>query len=113
MTGTASQIEWAEQIRPRVDAEFHRVANAFRSTASLQQEREREDTLAVVAILEEKRLEVMANDRAGYFIRNWQELTDQVRQAIAADSRYQSIKANRKLRRHGIPEQAGIQSRQA
>jgi hypothetical protein len=30
MTGTASQIEWAEQIRPRVEAEFHRVAGALR-----------------------------------------------------------------------------------
>lgn len=36
MTGTASQIEWAEQIGSRVDDEFHRVANAFRCAASLQ-----------------------------------------------------------------------------
>ena len=98
MTGTASQIEWAGQIRPRVDAEFDRVANAFRSTASRQGQPDREDTLAVIAILEEKRLEVMANDRAGYFIRDWQEITDQVRRMIAADGRYQAIRANRKER---------------
>lgn len=98
MTGTASQIEWAEQIRPRVDAEFQRVASAFRVAASNQRERERDDTLAVIAILEEKRVEVMANDRAGYFIRNWQELTDQVRQLIASDGRYQAIRANRETR---------------
>ena len=95
MTGTASQIEWAEQIRPRVEAEFHRVANAFRAAASHQGQRDREDTLAILGILDEKRIEAMANDHAGYFIRNWQELTDQVRQAIASDSRYQAIKANR------------------
>ena len=27
MTGTPNQIEWAEQIRPRVAAEFDRVAH--------------------------------------------------------------------------------------
>lgn len=98
MTGTASQIEWAEQIKPRVDAEFQRVAGAFRVAASKQRKQQREDTLAVIAILEEKRVEVMANDCAGYFIRNWQELTDQVRQSIASDGRYQAIRANRETR---------------
>jgi len=99
MTGTASQIEWAGQIRPRVDAEFDRVRNAFRSTASHQGQTDRDDTLAVIAILEEKRAEVMANDQAGYFIRDWQELTDQVRRMITADGRYQTIRTNRELRR--------------
>ena len=98
MTGTASQIEWAKRIRPRVDAEFTRVAGAFQSAACKQKDPDRMDTAAVIAILEEKRVEVMANDRAGYFIRNWQELTDQVRQMIFADSRYQAIRANRETR---------------
>jgi hypothetical protein len=98
MIGTASQIEWAGQIRPRVDAEFDRVRNAFGSTASRQGQPDREDTLAIIAILEEKRVEVMANDKAGYFIRDWQELTDQVRRMIAADSRYQAIRVNREIR---------------
>jgi hypothetical protein len=61
--------------------------------------KERLDTRAVIAILEEKRVEVMAKDQAGYFIRQWQELKDQVRQMISQDSRYQAIKANRVLRR--------------
>ena len=30
MTGAPSQIEWAEQIKWQVDAEFDRVPNAFR-----------------------------------------------------------------------------------
>ncbi len=63
-----------------------------------QTEQDRADTLAVIAILEEKRVETMANDHAGYFIRNWQELTDQVRQMIAADARFGAIQANRKSR---------------
>jgi hypothetical protein len=38
------------------------------------------DTEALIAILEDKRAEVMAKDQAAYFIREWQELRDQVRQ---------------------------------
>lgn len=98
MTGTASQIEWAGQIRLRVDREFERVASAFRSAASRQTNPDRDDTLAVIGILEEKHAEVMANERAGYFIREWQELTDQVRRMIAADVRYRAIRANREKR---------------
>jgi hypothetical protein len=99
MTGTTSQIEWAGQIRPRVDAEFRRVENAFRLTAAGQGPQDRADTLAVIGILEEKRRETMAHDRAGYFIREWQELTDQVRRMIASDTRCQAIRAGREARR--------------
>jgi hypothetical protein len=98
MTGTASQIEWAEQIRPKVDAEFDRVAKAFQAAASNQGERDRADTRAIIAILEEKRLEVMEQNQAGYFIRDWRELNDQVRRMISGDSRYRAIKAGRKAR---------------
>ena len=99
MSGTPSQIEWAEQIRPRVDAEFDRVAKAFALVAGNQEEHARTETQAVIAILEEKRAEVMANDKAGYYIRDWQELGDQVRQMIGRDSRYQAIKAGQVARR--------------
>jgi predicted ABC-class ATPase len=95
MTGTPSQIEWAEQIKPRVNAEFDRVAKAFAAVAGNQGEQARADTEAVIAILEEKRAEVMARNHAGYFIRDWQELNDQVRRLIGQDSRYQAIKARR------------------
>ncbi len=64
----------------------------LRSQAARQTETQRADTLAIIDILEEKRAEVMTNDCAGYFIKNWQELTDQVRQLIAADSRYQAMR---------------------
>jgi hypothetical protein len=100
MNGTACQIELAEQIRPRVEAEFQRVAGALRSASLRQSETDRRDTLAVIAILEEKRDETLSNDRAGYFICNWQEMTDQVRKMIAADSRFEAIQAGRELRRH-------------
>ena len=99
MTGTVAQVEWAEQIKTRVSAEFDRVAKAFTAACRNQAEPDRADTQAVIAILEEKRTEVMANDRAGYFIRGWQELSDQVRQMIARDSRYHAIKTNRAARR--------------
>jgi hypothetical protein len=100
MTGTASQIEWAEQIKPHVNAEFDRVSKAFQAAASKQSEQDRMDTRVIIAILEEKRVEVMGNDQAGYFIRDWRELNDQVRQMIARDSRYEAIQAGRKARLH-------------
>ncbi len=99
LTGTPSQIEWAELIRPRVNAEFARVAKAFGAVAAHQTDANRLETLTILAILEEKRSEVMANAEAGYFIRYWQELSDQVRQIIARDPRYKAIKANRPPRR--------------
>ncbi len=98
MTGAASQIEWAEQIKPHVNAEFDRVAKAFRAVASKQTEQARSDTRAIIAILEEKRVEVMGQNNAGYFIRDWRELNDQVRRIIAQDSRYRAIQAGRKTR---------------
>lgn len=98
MTGTTSQIEWAELIKPRVKAEFDRVAKAFQTVAGGQSGRAQIDTRAVIAILEEKRKEVLAKDKAGYFIHDWQELTDQVRRIISADPRYEAIRARRKAR---------------
>jgi hypothetical protein len=95
MTGTQSQIEWAEQIKPRVDAEFDRVARALTEAAGDKSEQVRADTQVAIEIIEEKRAEVMANDHAGYFIRDWQELTDQVRQMIGKDARFQAIRARK------------------
>jgi hypothetical protein len=95
MIGTVNQADWAEQIKTRVSAEFDRVAKALESAAGKQADQKRMKTLSVIAILEEKRAEVMAKDHAGYFIHEWQELRDQVRQLIIRDPRYQEIKAKR------------------
>lgn len=110
MSGTESQIEWAEQLKRRVDAEFDRVAQALRATASRQAGEDRSDTEAIIGILEEKRAEVMANDRAVYFIRDWGELTNQVRQMLMEDSRYRAIRANRAARSSGLagPEHTSV-----
>ena len=99
MTGTPSQIEWAEQIRPRVGAEFDRVAKALQTVARRQGARDRVDIQTMITILEEQRVEVIAKDQAGYFIHDWQELKDQVRRMIAQDSRYQAIKVQKAARR--------------
>jgi hypothetical protein len=95
MIGTVNQADWAEQIKTRVSVEFDRVAKALESAAGKQTPQKRMETLSVIALLEEKRAEVMAKDRAGYFIHDWQELRDQVRQLIIQDPRYQLIKAKR------------------
>jgi hypothetical protein len=98
LTGTPSQVEWAEQIRLSVAREFDRVANAFRERMNRQIAPEQAETRTVIAILEQKRIETMANTQAGYFIRDWQELSDQVRQMIWKDPRYQEIREQREAR---------------
>lgn len=98
MSGTTSQVEWAERIKCQVSAEFDRVAASFRSIAAKQDDGKRADTEAVIAILEAKRAEVMSRSDAGYFIRDWQEIDDQVRQMIFNDPRYQAVKSNRPAR---------------
>jgi hypothetical protein len=95
LIGTVNQVAWAEQIKANVSAEFERVARALESRAGGQSEQHRSDTRAVIAILEEKRAEVMAKNQAAYFIHEWQELRDQVRTMIAHDSRYKAIQARR------------------
>jgi hypothetical protein len=95
MIGTLNQVDWAEQIKARVSVEFDRVAKALATAAGKQGEQDRLETQAMISILEEKRAQVMANAQAGYFICEWQELSDQVRQMIIQDPRYQAIKASR------------------
>lgn len=99
MTGTPNQIELAEQIKPRVAAEFDRVANAFFEVALRQTDSDRADTELALEILQDERVRVMAEDHAGYFIREWQELAGQVRDGIAKDPRYQTILLRRRSRK--------------
>ena len=97
MSGTPNQVEWAQQIKRNVNAEFDRVAASFQSVAEKQSGGKRTDTEAIIAILEEKRATVMGKEQAGYFIHNWQEINDQVRQMIGDDPRFKHIKALRKV----------------
>ena len=98
LSGSEAQVEWAERIRTQVGTEFDRVATAFRQVAAKQSGDKRTSTEAVIAILEEKRTEVLSRHEAGYFIHDWQEIGDQVRQMIFRDTRYQSIKSARPAR---------------
>jgi hypothetical protein len=97
MIGTESQIEWAGRIKLQVNEEFDRVAACFRSVADRQTNSKRVDTEAIIAILEDKRIEVMERQNAGSFIRDWYEIADQVRQMIVRDFRYQEIKTRKTL----------------
>ena len=92
LMGSAAQIEWAERIRAQVNLEFDRVAKALQAVALKQSRRSQLATFAIMQILEEKRGEVLAHERAGYFIHDWQELRDQVRRMIMNDVRYKAIK---------------------
>lgn len=95
LSGTEAQVEWAQRIKAQVDAEFDRVAKSFRTVARRQAAEMHIGTEAVIAILEDKRAEVMRRSEAGYFIHNWQEIGDQVRQMILLDPRYLSLKKKR------------------
>jgi hypothetical protein len=55
----------------------------------------RERTDAILAILEEKRNAVMTQTEAGYFIRDWQDISDQVRQIIVKDPRLHALNFGR------------------
>lgn len=88
LRGTEAQVEWAERIRRQVDAEFDRVASAFRAVSRRQGAAKRARTEAIIAILEERRAEVMLHGQAGYFIHDWQEISDQVRRMIHDDPRF-------------------------
>jgi len=96
MSGTASQVEWAERIKRQVNDEFDRVARSFRSVAGKQSDAKRAETEAILAILEDRRAAVMSREQASF---DWQEIGDQVRQMIFHDTRFQAIKDNRAARR--------------
>ena len=98
MTGTPNQIEWAEQIKVSVAAEFDRVAGALNSVALRQTGEALLDTKTALELLEESRRAVLAREEAGYFIRDWQDLSGQVRELIALDPRHKAMQAARKLR---------------
>ncbi len=95
MTGTPSQVEWALRIKALVGEEFERVAQCFRSVALKQTGLKRIQTEEILNILDEKRAEVMSRTQAGYFIHDWNEVSDQVRNMIGKDSRFISIKTSR------------------
>jgi hypothetical protein len=97
-SGTVNQVEWAERIRRQVNEEFDRVARSFHSVEVRQSAARRAETEAILGILEDKRAAVMSREDAGYFIRDWQEIADQVRQLIFHDPRYQALKNNRPVR---------------
>ncbi len=71
---------------------------SFRSVAGKRGDDKRADTKIIIAVLEDMRAEVISRKDAGYFIHDWQELGDQVRQIILHDLRYQIIKSNRTAR---------------
>jgi chaperonin GroES len=106
MTGTPSQVEWAGRIKILVGEEFNRVARSFRSVALKQTGIKRAETEAILTIVSEMRAAVMSREQAGYFIRDWQEINDQVRKMIGRDPRFQAIKSSRlKAKNQNVSEE--------
>jgi chaperonin GroES len=110
MTGTPSQVEWADRIKALVGEEFDRVAHSFRSVAETQDASKRADTEAILGILSEERASVMSRHDAGYFIRDWQEISDQVRKMIGRDPRFKAIQAKRPKHSKQVQQKANQMS---
>jgi hypothetical protein len=106
-SGTPNQVEWAERIKRHVLADFDRVARSFRTIAERQAPEKRANTEAIIAILEDKRAAIMREEQAGYFVREWQEIGDQVRQLILHDPRYQSLKSSLPVNDFAIQRKIG------
>jgi uncharacterized protein YheU (UPF0270 family) len=85
--GVPSSVDWWSPCDP--------VAKALQALAGMSAAQDRTDTQAVIVVLEEKRTEVRTKDQAGYLIRVWRELRNQVRKMMGQDSRYPAIKAKR------------------
>jgi hypothetical protein len=98
MIGKTNQLKRAEQIKARINTEFDRIAKALTSSAAKQTGQDQADTEAVIVILEDKRTEIMEKDQASYFINNWRELNDEVREKIVQDQRYRDIDTQRARR---------------
>lgn len=98
MNGTVNQVNQANRIKERINKEFDRLARALESSAARQTGIDQKDTEAVIAILEEKRAEVMAKGQADYFINNWREVNGHVRELIVLDTRYREINTRKALR---------------
>ncbi len=79
----------------QLDGEFDRLAASLRSIAARQQAKRRAETKAILAILEEKRAEVMREQQLRWDIHDGQSFGDQIRELILADARYQAIRANK------------------
>jgi hypothetical protein len=99
MIGKVNQVKQAEQVKARINTEFDRIARALVSAAAKQAGQDRTDTETVLVILEDKRIEVMEKDQASYFLNNWRELSEEVREKIVQDSRYQDLNTQRARRR--------------
>src|SRR6185503_9840777 len=61
LSGATHEIEWALRIRAQVNEEFNRVVRVLERTAIKRSGQQRADTYVMIAIVEEKRAEVMSN----------------------------------------------------
>jgi len=78
------------------------MVKAFETVSNKQDDAGKADTQAIIAIVEEIRSTVLSsnsNNDAGYYIRVWQDIRDQLRHMVLRDPSYQAIRANRAIRK--------------
>jgi hypothetical protein len=70
------RLEWGLRIKCRVDRKFYRAAAAFRAVAHRSKRRRHAGVITIIVVPEVKRLEVMHNEGACYFVRGCPEIGD-------------------------------------
>jgi hypothetical protein len=99
LEGTAGQVAWAHEIRHRVNAEFDRVRASIEAGSNKFRALDRNETANLLALLEEHRATVLADDRAEYFIAQWQNPPDRLMRVLNGDERWKTINDARAARR--------------
>ena len=91
LTGLASQISWANQIRSQVNASFDRVLSSIQAGINRYKSLEADETATLLDLVEEHRVKVLGVADAQYFLDHWQDPVDRVQRLIHADDRWKLI----------------------
>ena len=98
LTGPASQVTWATQIRNQVSLSFDRIVTSAEAGTNRYKGLDPAETSAVLAIVEEHRAKVLGVQEAQYFLDNWQDPVDRVQRLIHSDERWKAIVESRAAR---------------
>jgi hypothetical protein len=98
LTGLASQVTWANQIRTQINLSFDRLVTSVETGVNRYKGLEPGEISAVLAMVEEHRTKVLGVQDAQYFLDNWQDPVDRVQRLIHGDERWKNIVESRAVR---------------
>ena len=98
LTGPATQLLWADQIRQQVEISFDRLTSAILAGTSRYKSLEPAEVTSLLSVVSEHRNRILSVTEASYFLDHWQEPVDRVQRLIHADLRWQTIVESRAAR---------------